>query len=69
MRSIFAPINNFQLKYLPDKTKPNWKLVVPGALLVGLSIGAGEIIIWPRIVAPCVYVGFAISYIIWKFKR
>lgn len=23
----------------------------PGAILVGLSIGAGEIIIWPRIVA------------------
>ena len=51
MRSVFAPLNDFQIKDLPEKTKPNWKLVGPGAVLVGLSIGAGEIIIWPRIAA------------------
>jgi Mn2+/Fe2+ NRAMP family transporter len=28
-----------------------WQLVGPGAVLVGLSIGAGELIIWPRITA------------------
>ncbi|MCA9438605.1 MAG: Nramp family divalent metal transporter, partial [Candidatus Omnitrophica bacterium] len=36
---------------LPERTQPFWKMVGPGAILVGLSIGAGEIIIWPRIVA------------------
>ena len=41
----------FQTEDLPEKKLPNWKLVGPGAILVGLSIGAGEIIIWPRIVA------------------
>ncbi|MCA9425939.1 MAG: Nramp family divalent metal transporter [Candidatus Omnitrophica bacterium] len=36
---------------LPERTKPFWKMAGPGAILVGLSVGAGEIIIWPRIVA------------------
>jgi hypothetical protein len=38
-------------KDLPDKPAGFWKLAGPGAILVGLSIGAGEIVIWPRIVA------------------
>ncbi len=36
---------------MPERTQSFWKLVGPGAVLVGLSIGAGEIIIWPRIMA------------------
>ena len=36
---------------IPKRTQSFWKLAGPGAVLVGLSIGAGEIIIWPRIVA------------------
>ena len=36
---------------MPERTQSFWKLAGPGAVLVGLSIGAGEIIIWPRIMA------------------
>lgn len=36
---------------LPAKPSGFWKLAGPGAVLVGLSIGGGEIIIWPRIAA------------------
>lgn len=41
----------FVVKELPEKLQGFWKLAGPGAILVGLSIGAGEIVIWPRIVA------------------
>jgi Mn2+/Fe2+ NRAMP family transporter len=36
---------------LPRLPGSFWQLVGPGAVLVGLSIGAGELIIWPRITA------------------
>lgn len=36
---------------LPPKAHRFWKLVGPGAVLVGLSVGAGELIIWPRMTA------------------
>lgn len=36
---------------LPDRKLAFWKMTGPGAVLVGLSIGAGELIIWPRIAA------------------
>ena len=46
---IDEPLPDLQTADLPEKTRPNWKLTGPGAILVGLSIGAGEIIIiWPR---------------------
>ena len=51
MPSIFRPLDDFKDADLPAKRLPNWKLTGPGAILVGLSIGAGEIIIWPRIAA------------------
>ncbi len=35
---------------LPPYTGSFWKLVGPGAVLVGLAIGAGELIIWPTAV-------------------
>ncbi|NCO39388.1 MAG: hypothetical protein COZ06_34645 [Armatimonadetes bacterium CG_4_10_14_3_um_filter_66_18] len=41
----------FEVADLPDKTKTFWQLVGPGAILVGLSIGSGELIMWPVIVA------------------
>ncbi len=48
---IFENLSEFKTSDLPEKKQPFWKIVGPGAILVGLSIGAGEIIIWPRIVA------------------
>lgn len=48
---LFEPLEEFKSEDLPQKKTPNWKLIGPGAVLVGLSIGAGEIIIWPQIVA------------------
>lgn len=36
---------------MPERRASFWKLAGPGAILVGLSIGAGEIIVWPRIAA------------------
>lgn len=36
---------------LPGKPASFWQLVGPGAVLVGLSIGAGELIIWPTVTA------------------
>ena len=51
MGAFLQPLDDFKQADLPQKTKPNWKLMGPGAILVGLSIGAGEIIIWPRIAA------------------
>jgi Mn2+/Fe2+ NRAMP family transporter len=43
-----APFKPGDLPPLPGSF---WELVGPGAVLVGLSIGAGELIIWPRIAA------------------
>ncbi len=51
MSQIYEPLDDFKLADLPEKKLPFWKIAGPGAILVGLSIGAGEIIIWPRIVA------------------
>lgn len=48
---LFAPLEKFQEADLPQRTKSFWQMAGPGAVLVGLSIGAGEIIIWPTIVA------------------
>ena len=36
---------------LPPLPGGFWNLVGPGAVLVGLSIGAGELIVWPRVTA------------------
>ncbi len=51
MGQILEPLEPLKNEDMPPKLGPNWKLWGPGAILVGLSIGAGEIIIWPRIVA------------------
>ncbi|HIE50487.1 MAG TPA: hypothetical protein EYP85_01900 [Armatimonadetes bacterium] len=49
MKGVYLP--PFKEADLPAKKQTFWQLAGPGAVLVGLSIGAGEIIIWPRIVA------------------
>ncbi|MEX0714744.1 MAG: Nramp family divalent metal transporter [Pirellulales bacterium] len=51
MKFRFAPLEDFKRADLPAAPRSFWKLAGPGAVLVGLSIGAGEIIIWPRTVA------------------
>lgn len=51
MPKFFEPLENFKTVDLPEKQLPFWKIAGPGAILVGLSIGAGEIVIWPRIAA------------------
>lgn len=51
MGQLLEPLEPLKSEDMPPKLGPNWKLWGPGAILVGLSIGAGEIIIWPRIVA------------------
>ena len=51
MSKIYEPLDDFKTSDLPEKTLPFWKIAGPGAILVGLSIGAGEIVIWPRIAA------------------
>ena len=43
--------DDFRKADLPDLPGSFWQLVGPGAVLVGLSIGAGELIVWPRITA------------------
>ena len=51
MSNIYEPLDDFKTVDLPEKEMPFWKIAGPGAILVGLSIGAGEIIIWPLIAA------------------
>lgn len=51
MSRWFKPLADFQPADLPEPPRSFWHLAGPGAVLVGLSIGAGEIIVWPRAVA------------------
>ena len=51
MGRFFEPLKKFEIRKMPERKPSFWKLAGPGAILVGLSIGAGEIVIWPRIVA------------------
>ena len=51
MAGFFEPLKGFEVRKMPARKPSFWKLAGPGAILVGLSIGAGEIVIWPRIVA------------------
>jgi len=51
MGRVFEKLDDFKPAELPERKLGFWKLAGPGAILVGLSIGAGEIIVWPRLVA------------------
>lgn len=46
-----VPVAPLEPADLPARSKAFWRMTGPGAVLVGLSIGAGEIVIWPRIAA------------------
>lgn len=48
---MLEPIPEFKRADLPPRTASFWQMAGPGAVLVGLSVGAGEMIIWPRSVA------------------
>src|SRR6185503_13578136 len=45
------PLKPMASRDIPEKTLPFWRLTGPSAILVGLSVGAGEIVVWPRTVA------------------
>lgn len=49
--SMMLPLDEFKTADMPTKKLSFWQMAGPGAVLVGLSIGAGEIIVWPRHVA------------------
>ena len=49
--AVLEPLEDFQQRDMPERKLGFWKMAGPGAILVGLSIGAGEIIVWPRLVA------------------
>lgn len=49
--AMFEKLEDFRTEDLPERKFGFWQMAGPGAILVGLSIGAGEIIIWPRLVA------------------
>lgn len=49
--AIFKELDDFKSGDMPERKFGFWQMAGPGAILVGLSIGAGEIIIWPRLVA------------------
>jgi len=36
---------------LPDMKMPFWKIVGPGAIMVGMAVGSGELILWPWVTA------------------
>ena len=48
---MFEKLDDFKKQDLPERKLGFWQMAGPGAILVGLSIGAGEIIVWPRVVA------------------
>ena len=45
------PVPPLQLKDLPERTKSFWRMAGPGAIMVGLAIGAGELVVWPWVTA------------------
>lgn len=48
-RSGSSHLPPYQEAELPPYPGSFWKLVGPGAVLLGLSIGAGELIVWPTV--------------------
>ena len=36
---------------LPQRTKTFWRMAGPGAVMIGLAIGAGELVVWPWVTA------------------
>ncbi|MCZ6633188.1 MAG: Nramp family divalent metal transporter [bacterium] len=48
---MYEPLKDFETRTMPERKLGFWQMAGPGAVLVGLSIGAGEIIVWPLVVA------------------
>ena len=48
MAESIAPLKEHDL---PDREKSFWRMTGPGAVMVGLSIGSGEMVLWPWITA------------------
>ncbi len=44
-------IPDFQQADLPQRTQSFWRMAGPGAIMVGLAIGAGELVVWPWVTA------------------
>ena len=40
-----------RLADLPSRTRSFWQLSGPGAIMIGLAIGAGELVVWPWVTA------------------
>ncbi|MBJ39161.1 MAG: hypothetical protein CMD83_11960 [Gammaproteobacteria bacterium] len=45
------PIPALRKADLPDREKPLWRMLGPGAIMIGLAVGSGELILWPWITA------------------
>lgn len=45
------PIPPLRENDLPERGKSFWRMTGPGAVMVGLSIGSGELVLWPWITA------------------
>ena len=45
------PIPSLAKAELPEREKSFWRLAGPGAVMVGLAIGSGEMILWPWVMA------------------
>ena len=45
------PVEPLRPGDLPDMEKSFWRLMGPGAVMVGLAVGSGELVLWPWITA------------------
>ena len=45
------PIPDLREADLPDREESFWRLTGPGAVMIGLAIGSGELVLWPWITA------------------
>ncbi len=46
-----VPIPPLREANLPERTQSFWQLAGPGAIMIGLAIGAGELAVWPWVTA------------------
>ncbi len=45
------PIPDLRDADLPERERSFWQLTGPGAVMIGLAIGSGEMVLWPWITA------------------
>jgi len=48
MANIIAPLRQGDL---PDMEKSFWRVIGPSAIMVGMAVGSGELVLWPWITA------------------